>query len=83
MTLVLVDTSVWVQHFRVSVPELVPMLQQGEVVKHSVVIGELAVGNLRQRPQTLADLTALGRVSEASSRALSTWLNAASCLASD
>src|SRR5437762_13798509 len=62
--LVLLDTSVWVQHFRRTVPELVTLLAAGEVVTHSVVVGELAVGGLRNRPQTLADLRALPRVVE-------------------
>jgi hypothetical protein len=35
------------------------LLGSGEIVTHSVVLGELAVGNLRNRPQTLADLRAL------------------------
>jgi len=66
MTLVLVDTSVWVQHFRTSLADLTSMVRRGELVTHSVVIGELAVGNMRQRTQTLADLRALTRLTEAS-----------------
>mgnify|MGYP002780555591 CR=1 FL=1 len=61
---VLVDTSVWVQHFRAAVPELVALAAAGEVVTHSVVVGELAVGGLPNRPQTLADLRNLIRVEE-------------------
>jgi predicted nucleic acid-binding protein len=64
--LVLVDTSVWVQHFRRIVPQLVTLLAAGEVVAHPVVVGELAVGGLRNRPQTLADLRALPLVAECS-----------------
>jgi predicted nucleic acid-binding protein len=65
--LVLVDTSVWVQHFRRAVPKLVALLTDGEVVAHSVVVGELAVGGLRNRLQTLADLRALPLVAEVGS----------------
>lgn len=57
--LVIVDTSVWVQHFRRGVPELVALLAGGDVVTHPVVIGELAVGGIRNRHQTLADLQSL------------------------
>ena len=60
----LVDTSVWVQHFRVGLPDLTRLLFAGDVLLHPVVVGELAVGGLRNRPQTLADLRALPRVSE-------------------
>ncbi len=42
------------------------MVRRGEVFVHSVVVGELAVGNLRQRAQTLADLGALAQAVEAS-----------------
>ena len=56
---VLVDTSVWVQHYRRTVPELAAMLIADEVATHAVVIGELAVGGLRNRTQTLADLRQL------------------------
>ncbi len=56
---VLVDTSVWVAHFRSSVPEVVALLNSEEVAIHPVVIGELAVGNLRKRSNTLAFLRQL------------------------
>ena len=37
--LVLVDTSVWVQHFRRTVPELITRLAAGEVLAHSPTSG--------------------------------------------
>jgi len=61
---VLVDTTVWVQHFRIAVPELVALAVAGEIVSHPVVIGELAVGGLRNRPQTMTELRGLPLVSE-------------------
>jgi predicted nucleic acid-binding protein len=66
MSLVIVDTCVWVKHFRNSMPDLISLLGRGEVAAHPVVIGELAVGNLHQRVQTLADLRSLVRPAEAS-----------------
>jgi predicted nucleic acid-binding protein len=66
MSLVIVDTCVWVKHFRSSMPILVLLLGRGEVAAHHEVIGELAVGNLHQRIQTLADLRSLTRPAEAS-----------------
>ena len=62
---VLVDTCVWVQHFRQSVPELSALLVAGEVVAHSVILGEIAVGNLKDRAITLADLKAHPLINEA------------------
>jgi predicted nucleic acid-binding protein len=46
---ILVDTSVWVDHLRVSNPTLSELLNEGIVLTHPFVIGELALGNLRQR----------------------------------
>jgi len=51
--LILVDTSVWVDHLRSGVPVLANLLQEGEVLIHPWVIGEIACGNLRNRQQVL------------------------------
>jgi predicted nucleic acid-binding protein len=51
--LILVDTSVWVDHLRSGVPLLANLLQEGEVLIHPWVIGEIACGNLRNRQQVL------------------------------
>lgn len=54
--MVLVDTSVWVEHFRKGVPQLGETLSQRSVYLHPVIIGELVTGNLKNRKQTFADL---------------------------
>ena len=46
--MVLVDTSVWVNHFRAGDAALSALLNQGQVCMHPFVLGELALGNLRQ-----------------------------------
>lgn len=63
--MVLADTSVWIDHFRRGSRRLADELDGGRVAIHSVVVGELASGNLPGRPRTLADLRALPRVDEA------------------
>src|ERR1039457_2924040 len=55
----LVDTSIWVNHFRSPQPDLVHLLEDGLAGIHPFVIGELAAGNLRNRAAILADLAAL------------------------
>jgi predicted nucleic acid-binding protein len=50
---VLVDTSVWIDHFRRSVPELVELLEHGEVWVHPFVTGEIACGALQRRRDTV------------------------------
>jgi len=56
---ILVDTSVWVDHLRRGNPRLAALLENGDVVCHPFVIGELAMGNLRpgsEVPALLAEL---------------------------
>ena len=57
--MILVDTSVWVEHLRHGLPCLATFLQEGEVLIHPSVIGELACGNLRNRSQVLELLQGL------------------------
>jgi predicted nucleic acid-binding protein len=56
---ILVDTSVWVEHLRRGLPRLATLLQEGEVLIHPWVIGELACGNLRNRGDVLELLQGL------------------------
>lgn len=49
----LVDTSVWIEHFRAGNPELADLLMEGSVLMHPFVVGELACGNLPDRVRTL------------------------------
>lgn len=61
---VLVDTSVWIDHFHRTNPGLQNLLLAGGVWTHTVVIGELAAGRLRQREDTLRWLQKLPRGDE-------------------
>jgi len=62
---ILVDTSVWVDHFRTGNPTLRRMLEGGTVACHPFIIGELACGNLRRRSEILEHLETLPPVSVA------------------
>ena len=57
--MMLVDTSVWIDHFRQGDAALTTALEAGQVWKHSFVLGELACGNLRSRVEVLSLLQAL------------------------
>jgi len=57
--MVLVDTSVWVSHLRYGEPQLAGFLEEGLVLIHPAVIGELACGNLRSRKAFLGGLAEL------------------------
>jgi len=60
--LILADTSVWIDHFRSGNKDLQKALNQGQVVIHSWIIAELALGSLRERAKTLAMLDLLPQV---------------------
>jgi predicted nucleic acid-binding protein len=57
--MILVDTSVWVSHLRQGNPHLADLLNEGSVLVHPFVIGELACGNLMNRTEILSLLRAL------------------------
>jgi len=57
--MVLVDTSVWVSHLRDGSVGLEKLLNDGEVVCHPFIVGELACGNLKNRHEILAFLQSL------------------------
>jgi predicted nucleic acid-binding protein len=57
--MILVDTSVWIDHFRSGNRVLSEVLNLGLVLTHPFVIGELACGNMKNRARILADLNAL------------------------
>ena len=59
--MILVDTSVWVDHFAHGNARLVGALDRNEVFSHPFVIGELACGNLRNRAEVLYLLSRLPR----------------------
>jgi predicted nucleic acid-binding protein len=47
--MVLIDTSVWIDHLNRSDPLLQFLLNEYEVVTHSYILGELACGNFKNR----------------------------------
>jgi len=64
--LILVDTSIWVDHLRAEGGPLGQLLQANMVCTHNGVIGELACGTLRNRTEILALLRGLPRLAAAS-----------------
>ena len=63
--MILVDTSIWIDHFRSGSAALAALLQNEVVCTHDFVIGELACGNLRNRADVLGLLQSLPRLSAA------------------
>ena len=54
--MILVDTSVWIDHLRAGDDALAELLDQGKVLAHPFVIGELALGKLTKRNIILGTL---------------------------
>ena len=63
--MILVDTSVWIDHLRQGDQQLVALLEDEHVCCHPFVIGELACGNLRNRDEILGLLRELPQVEPA------------------
>ena len=60
--MILVDTSVWINHFRFGNARLKVLLLDEQVLCHPFVVGELACGSLQRRNEILAMLKALPQV---------------------
>lgn len=54
--MILVDTSVWIDHLDSGDAQLASLLEQEQVMVHPYVIGEIALGNLRDREIVLGAL---------------------------
>jgi hypothetical protein len=68
MKAVLVDTSVWVDHFRLGNDALVELLELDLVMAHPLIVGEIACGTPPRRIQTLSDLNGLQQTQQVSVR---------------
>ena len=66
----LIDTSVWIQHFRYGDERLTSALEENRVMSHDWITGELACGHLQQRKVTLELLDRLPKAPIINSREL-------------
>ncbi len=64
--MVLVDTSVWIDHLRRHDERMAAYLHRAEVVVHPFVVGEMALGNLRRRDEVVLLLSRMPRAPVAS-----------------
>lgn len=64
--MILVDTSIWIDHIRTPNSRLIGLLDAQQVGVHPWVVGELACGNLAHRANTLYLLRSLPRIAVAS-----------------
>jgi predicted nucleic acid-binding protein len=64
--MILVDTTVWVDHLRAGDRTLEGLLDGATVLIHPIVIGEIALGHLSQRQTILHELSRLPKAVTAS-----------------
>ena len=74
--MILADTSVWIGHFRQNDERLAGLLDATGLLIHPFVIGELAVGNLRQREATIDYLSSLPPATLATDREVLQFIEA-------
>jgi predicted nucleic acid-binding protein len=74
--MILVDTSVWIDHLRGGDAALVAALEANQVAIHPFVVGELACGNLRARTEVLDLLQSLPPLVVAGEREVLFFLDA-------
>ena len=72
--MILADSSVWINHFRGKESRLAGLLHDEQIVTHAGVIGELALGSLRNRSQVLRDLQLLPHIFPASDKETMEWI---------
>ena len=74
--MILVDTSVWIEHFRVGSDRLRTLLFDEQVLCHPFIIGELACGTLQRRSEILSMLKALPEAKQLDHAEVMTFLDA-------
>jgi predicted nucleic acid-binding protein len=55
----IIDTSVWIEHLKKPVESLIALLEDGKALTHSWVIGELTLGQFKNRSQFIGNLKLL------------------------
>ncbi len=72
--MILVDTSVWINHLQTGDQALAALLEQDVVLAHPWVVGELALGNITNRTEILRLLTDLPRAEVVGDGELLDWI---------
>src|SRR5438876_1717193 len=73
--MILVDTSVWVDHFRTGHSTLVRLLEDGVVLGHPWIVGELALDHLSKRHEVLRLLGGLPQATVATEEEIMTLID--------
>lgn len=63
--MILIDSSIWIDHIRKELPRLSDLVQNERACTHPFVIGEVALGNIKNRARFLREMTKLPKVEAA------------------
>lgn len=74
--MILADSSVWIDHLRQSNARLQYLLDCEDILIHPFIIGELALGSLKNRSRTIGELSRLEAVARASDAEVSALIEA-------
>lgn len=74
--MILVDTSVWIDHLRRGDAILADLLTNGQVLGHPAVVGELGLGSLANRGEVLGLLTNLRQATQATHNEVMVYIGA-------
>ena len=77
--MILVDSSVWIDHFKKVNQMLVEMLIDGEVMTHSMIVGELACGSFNPRQEVIKLLRLLPQAEEVRSNEALVFIETHKC----
>ncbi|HYI25623.1 MAG TPA: PIN domain-containing protein [Thermomicrobiales bacterium] len=73
--MILVDTSIWIDHFRSPMTLLVHLLENSRILGHPWITSELALGNLSNRDRILALLESLPQAPVIQPDPLLAWIH--------
>lgn len=60
--MIVIDSSIWIDHLRSTIPHLVELLIEQRTVQHPGVIGEIALGSIAERERFLGMLGGLPQI---------------------
>ena len=60
--MIVVDTSIWIDHLRIAIPVLNQLVADRQLLQHPFVTGEIAVGSLANRLRTIRALRGLPQI---------------------
>ena len=75
--MILADTSIWIDHLRKANPEFSSQLDEGQVVMHPAIMGEILLGSLGNRQAIETALSEMPQALQASDKEVMFFINTA------